>query len=168
MRWILATLLALVGVYTAAACSLCGPFKGKQNTLGEEIDQARFVVLGRLISSKLNTAPGATPGSGVSEIEIESIVKKDPYLDGRKTLTVEKYLPAIDPKQPARMLLFGDLFQGKADFFAGKNVNGPEVIAYLEKAQPIRAGKDATARLLYYFNKAGKSLKSFGTYIHGK
>lgn len=152
MRWIFATFLAVAGAYTAAACSFCPTFKGKQNTLGEEIDQARFVVLGRLVSSKLNTAAGATPGSGVSEIEIESIVKKDPYLDGRKALTVNKYLPVLDPKQSARMLLFGGLVEGKADIFAGKNVNGPEVIAYLEKAQPIRAGKDATARLLYYFD----------------
>src|SRR5262245_24895011 len=107
-------LSALVMPLAADACSLCA-VAIKRDTLGQEIERAKIVLYGYALNPKDNLATGATPGTGTTELHIEKVVKRDPFLGEAKSITLNRLLPVPDPKNPPRYLVFCDVFQGKLD-----------------------------------------------------
>jgi hypothetical protein len=130
------------------ACSLCTSL-AKKETLGKELDGARLVFFGYPANARLNTDPGSLPGSGVTDFHIEKIIKNDPILGDAKTVTLERYVPVLDPKEPPKFLIFCDVVKGKLDPYLGRQTNSRAVVDYLLAAKPERA-KGKVAALQYY------------------
>jgi hypothetical protein len=146
-------LLALFCGPPLSACSLCtSPLR--KETLGQELERASLVVFGYAANPRLNTQAGALPGSGVTDFHVERVLKSEPATNGmvggnNKSLTLERYLPVLDNKDPPRFLIFCNVVKGKLDPYAGRQTKSRAVIDYLEQAQGERA-KGRTAALLYY------------------
>src|SRR5436190_1440355 len=100
----------------ALACSLCGA-GNPQTTLSlrQDIAQAKLVLFGSLADPKLN--PGGT--GGTTKLNIERVIKNDPFLGDRKVIELPRYVPVPDPKNPPRFLVFCDIFNGKLDPYRG-------------------------------------------------
>jgi len=149
-------LASLLGIFTfcwlypcpAPACSLCtSPLK--KDTLGQELDRAGLVFFGYAANPKLNTQAGALPGSGTTDFHVEKIVKSDLTFGEPKVLTLERYVPVLDPKDPPKFLIFCNAFKDKLDPYLGRQTKSLAVVEYLERAKKERAlGKEAA--LLYY------------------
>jgi hypothetical protein len=134
--------------FPAPACSLCVSAVRKE-TLGQELDRANLIVFGYAAKPRLNTQPGALPGSGATDFHIEKIVKRDPTLGEPKVLALDRYIPVLDPADPPRFLLFCNVFQGKLDPYLGRQTKSSAVVDYLIHARDERARGKAAA-LLYY------------------
>ena len=141
-----ASLLAL-GVFFVAlcrpvdGCSLC-PMMIKKDTLGQEIDRAKIVLYGFIANSDIVAS--------TTDFHIEQTIKRDPFLDGVKTIKLERYLPIPDAKDPPRYLLFCDVFKDKLDPYHGRALNsGKTLLDYVNSARPMR-GKDRVEALLFY------------------
>src|SRR5262245_24516272 len=89
-------------------CTFC-PNPQTIATLRQEATQARMVLYGTMSNPKL--VPGA-PGGGTTELSIDAVLKSDPFLAGKNTVTIPRYVPA-DPKIPPRYVLFCDISGGK-------------------------------------------------------
>lgn len=136
-RWLPAVvgLLAFggAGASPALACLLCSGAGGQPGvTLGQRAAQSRLVLYGSLANPRL-----ADSGvGGTTEFHIEKILKPDPFVAGRKTLELPRYLPVLDPKKPPRFLIFCDVYKDKGqrdalDVTAGFPVESPGVMEYL-------------------------------------
>jgi len=144
---ILGSLLAsLIAAPVALACSFC-PGSTQRNTLGKEFEQAALVVYGRIANPRLDTQPGALPGTGTTDLYIEKVLKDHPQLGGKKSVVLPRYVPVLDEKSPPRYLMFFDVYKDKLDVTLGRNAT-PALIAYLEGALAHR--KDRVAALRYY------------------
>jgi hypothetical protein len=146
-------MVGLCGLLTSPlpACSLCtSPLR--RETLGAELDRADLVLFGYAANPKLNVQAGALPGAGSTDFTIERIVKSDGNLNQKK-LTLERYVPVLDPKDPPRFLLFCNMNAkaagAKLDPFLGRQTKSAAVVDYLEHARAERARGKAAA-LLYY------------------
>src|SRR5262245_49797450 len=104
----LAVLVVLVHSQMGASCTLC-PNPQSTATLRQESSQARMVLYGTMSNAKL--IPGA-PGGGTTDLQIEAILKSDPFLAGKNSVTIPRYVPA-DPKVPPRFVIFCDISGGK-------------------------------------------------------
>jgi hypothetical protein len=137
----------------ARACSFCN--LAKKETLGNELDRADVVFFGYATNPRLNTNPGALPGSGATDLHIERVIKSDSagqaILGSAKVLTLERYLPVLDAKDPPRLLMFCTALGGKLDPYLGRQIKSRAVADYLERAKVERA-KGKVAALLYYAN----------------
>jgi hypothetical protein len=132
----------------ASACSLCtSPLK--KETLGQELDRAGLVFFGFAANPRLNTQAGALPGSGNTDFHVEKIIKRDPLIGDPKVLTLERYVPVLDPKDPPKFLIFCNVFKDKLDPYLGRQTKNLAVVEYLERAKKERALGKETA-LLYY------------------
>jgi hypothetical protein len=133
------------------ACSLCTSLV-RRETLGAELDRADLVLFGYAANPKLNVQAGALPGAGSTDFTIERVVKSDGNLNQKK-LTLERYVPVLDPKDPPRLLLFcntnAKAAGGKLDPFLGRQTKSAAVVDYLDHARVERARGKAAA-LLYY------------------
>jgi hypothetical protein len=141
-------LSSLMMPLAADACSLCA-VAIRRDTLGQELERAKIVLYGYALNPKDNLATGATPGTGTTELHIEKVVKRDPFLGDAKSITLNRLLPVPDPKKPPYYLVFCDVFQGKLDPYHGRSLTSPKILEYVEQAQPHRAKGHASA-LLYY------------------
>lgn len=147
MRIVLIILVWFGAFTTAAACSLCSnPIN--RATLGEEMDNAAAVVIGTLSNPKLHVNP-RTPGAGTTDLTIERLLKTDGSLAATGTMTLQRYMPVADPKQPPRMLIFFDRFQGQLTPLQGVAIKSDAVVKYLEGARAIRP-RGRVLALRYY------------------
>jgi hypothetical protein len=147
MSRILGSILGiLILAPVALACSFC-PGSTQRNTLGKEFEQAALVVYGRIANPRLDSQPGALPGTGTTDLYIDKVLKDHPQLAGKKALVLPRYVPVLDAKSPPRYLMFFDVYKDKLDVTLGRNAT-PELVAYLEGALPYR--KDRVAALRYY------------------
>ena len=121
----------------------------RKETLGQELDRANFIFYGYASNPRLNTQPGALPGSGATDFHVERVVKSDPALGNSKVLTLERYLPVLNPADPPRFLVFCNVSQGKLDPYLGRQTKSSAVVDYLIHARDERARGKAAA-LLYY------------------
>jgi hypothetical protein len=60
-----------------------------------------------------NAVENPTTGEGTTDIQIEASIKLAKDYEGKKTVTLARYLPVLNEKY--RYLVFCDLFQGKVD-----------------------------------------------------
>jgi hypothetical protein len=139
-----AALLVVLGTYAGAqACSYCDPSNQKLQTFRQEARTSKFVVIGTL------TNPRLVGDQGYTDLAIEHVLKDDPALGRRKTLTLSRWTP-VDPKKPPRLLVFFDVYDGKLDPFRGVTLRGTGVADYLRGGLELD-DRDRVASLLYYF-----------------
>ena len=143
---ILAAALACL-LSTAPAPARCCPFCGMQGqTLTGDIDQASMVVVGTMTNAKLAAADTL---EGTTDLVIESVIKKHEIIDGKKVVTLPKYIPGEDKKY--KFLVFCDVFKGKIDPYRGVAVKADcDVASYVEGALKVKDKKPAE-RLAYFF-----------------
>src|SRR5262249_1706461 len=107
-----------------------------------------FIVFGTLQNPKFDPADTFR---GTTELKIETVVKSHEYLKGKDTITLNRYIP-LDPKAPAKYLVFCDVFNGKLDAYRGVALKPDSKIAeYLQGALKVK-DQDAPTRLAYFFN----------------
>jgi hypothetical protein len=140
----LAVVLAAPGA--APACSLCNPNIQQTATFRQDAAQSRMILYGTVLKSSL-TGGG---GGGVSDFQIKTVLKSDPYLRGKTTLEIPRYVP-VERGDPPRYLLFCDLYQGKPDIFRGIPVKSEAAAAYV-KGLLAREGQGHVAVLRYCFD----------------
>src|SRR5262249_15421905 len=140
----LTAVTAAVAPVAAVACSICTPDIQRRQSLRQEAGLARLVVYGKLTESRIGA-----DGNGQTDVTIEQVVKDDPFLAGKRTITVPRFIP-VDPKQPPHYLIFCDVFQNKLDPYRGSPVQSAAVVDYLKGAMALDE-KDRTKALQYYF-----------------
>jgi hypothetical protein len=129
------------------ACSLCG---GMANvpTFREDAAAAQLIAYGTLSNPRLNPAvPGSGTDGAATDLALERVVKTDPNLTGRRTLTLPRYVP-VDPKNPPKFLVFCTLVNGKLDPIRGCPAS-PAMVEYLSGAMALKAG-DVVKQFAYF------------------
>ncbi len=125
--------------YRATACSLCtSPIR--KETLGQELERADLIFFGYATNPRLSALPGALPGSGSTDFHIEKVIKRLDALGEASVLSLDRYLPVLDPKDPPHFLMFCNVVKGKIDPYLGKQIKNRTVLDYLEKSRAERAG----------------------------
>ncbi len=146
-RW-LAVVTALLGLGTwpspVPACTFCQGNPQTAATLRQDVGLSKLVLYGTLTSSRLDGT-----GGGTTEMAVERILKNDPFLTGKKTVILSRYVP-VDPKAPPKYVVFCDIFKDKLDAFRGIPVKSPALADYLKGAIDLDP-KDRPAALLYFF-----------------
>lgn len=134
--------LSLLVIPPALPCTLC---PGMQNAapLRQDLANSKLVLFGTLANPKLGA------GGGSVDLQIESVLKNDPVLAGKKTVTLPRYVP-IDPKNPPKYLVFCDVARNQIDPYRPMQVRSAAIVDYLRGAAMIDP-KDRTAGLLYFF-----------------
>ncbi len=142
-------LVALVGSALVSQAANACPFCGQAGqTLTQEVNDANMIVFGSLSNPKRDPDEF---GKGTTEMTVEMVVKDDPFLKGRKTITLPRYIPQ-DPKNPSKYLVFCNIFKDQLDPYRGEAVApDSKLAAYLKGAIAIRS-KDAATRLRYFFD----------------
>ncbi|HMO36172.1 MAG TPA: hypothetical protein PKA06_09020 [Gemmatales bacterium] len=74
----------------AAHCPFCGTMQGQ--TLVKEVQQARFVLYGTPSNPQVKQEADGREISS-TDFTIEDVVKPDPFLKNRKTITLPRYIP---------------------------------------------------------------------------
>lgn len=138
-----ALLLVLATGAGAHACTYCDPSNQKRQTFRQEARTSKFVVIGTLANPRL------VGDQGYTDLAVEHVVKDDPALGRRKTLTLSRWTP-VDPKKPPRVLVFFDVYDGKLDPFRGVTLRGTGLAEYLKGGLDLD-DRDRVASLLYYF-----------------
>ncbi|HLW64887.1 MAG TPA: hypothetical protein VKS79_06160 [Gemmataceae bacterium] len=143
----LAGMLAVLLPCPALPCSLCAGNPQTSQTLRHEADQVRLIVYGTLTNPRLN--PDPLVGGGWTDLQIEQVLKNDPILAGRKTITIPKYLP-VEPGKPVHFLLFCDVANDKLDILTGRPVSGAKMFEYVKAVLGLET-KNRTKALQFYF-----------------
>jgi hypothetical protein len=144
MRWLAVTLTLVLVAPGLRACDLCN---NQGAPFSMEIAQARAVVFGPVVSSKL----GADGIGGTSQLQIDAVLKSDPILKNQKSITLPRYVPP-DPK--VRFLVVIDVVRGQIDPYRGFPFNSDRVVKYLQDApakNPMAKPEEAADRLRYFF-----------------
>lgn len=143
ISWLAAVLLML-GAGRARACSLCVSAL-TQATLSEELSRCSVVAVGTLANPKFTQTPGAPLGAGTTELHLEKAIKGKV----ERVVTIPRYLPVLDAKNPPRFLVFLTDRDGKLEVVHGVSLKTPIVVEYLAGAEQAR-GKGRIAALQYY------------------
>ncbi|MBL8793283.1 MAG: hypothetical protein JNM56_05210 [Planctomycetia bacterium] len=128
----------------ALACTLC-PNLQATPTLRKTLGDSKLVLYGTLKNPKLNAATN----TGTVDLEIENVLKNDPFVTGKKTVTLNRYIP-VDPKNPPRYLVFCEVDNGKLDPYRGVELKSNAAVDYVRGASALNP-KDPSAALLYFF-----------------
>ena len=135
--------LVLLSPALLRACSYCDPGALRLQSLRQEARSSAFVVIGTLSNPRLMGDRGAT------DLTVEQVVKDAPARGKQTTFVLPRWTP-VDPKNPPRMLVFIDVYEGKFDPFRGVMLRGTGTLEYLRGALALD-DRDPTAALLYYF-----------------
>ncbi len=100
-----------------------------------------------ILFGAIQNARGAT----TTELTVESVLRPDPVLAGRKVLDLGRYLPVSDPKNPPRFLVFCDVIKDKVDAYRGVPIRSAEGLDYFKKALALDPN-DPGANLDFYFH----------------
>jgi len=76
--------------HAADYCPFCGGMQGQ--TLVKEVQQARFVLYGVPSNPQIKRDAEGREYS-TTDFTIEEVVKTDPFLKNKKTLTLPRYIP---------------------------------------------------------------------------
>lgn len=143
-----ATILGLLVVplpCPTLACSICGTTKPP---LSEELEKAKLVFYGTALKSRLAAQPDDSGGS--TEFQIERVLKDNPFRGAGQTITIGRYVPILDPKNPPKYLVFCDIFKDKLDPYLGKALTSPAILDYLDGLSAFK-GKERLHTLVYCF-----------------
>jgi hypothetical protein len=148
--WLSALALFCIPAAGAPACVLCGGGNPQTTmTIRLAAMQARFIVYGTMANPRLNPPNVGALGSGTTEFHIAQVFKSDPYLAGKKALTIPRYIP-VDAKAPPRYILFCDLVNNDLDAFRGMAVNSAAAVDYVKGALALDR-RNQVQILLYFF-----------------
>jgi hypothetical protein len=151
----------LLAASLARPCSLCTPNAQQTATYRQDAGQSRLILYGVVSGSRLLPAGGpADVGKGVSEFQIKSVLKSDPWLGNKAALEIPRYIPVSDPKAPPKYLLFCDVYQGKLDVFRGVPVRSEAAIEYVKGllAADRKGTGDVLRHCFNYLEHADKEL----------
>jgi hypothetical protein len=154
MRLGLVILASFVFVFQqTAACSICqgGGFASRPS-LRQEALQAKNVYFGTLSNPRLNPvgAAGAANASA-TDFTVDQVVKSDSAArKALKQFTIPRYV-YVNPKDPAKYLVFCDEANGQLDPYRGTPVKSTALVEYLRGATAIDA-KD-TAKILDFASR---------------
>src|SRR5262245_35952498 len=109
----------------APACSLCGPGTRSQDTFREDIERAGLVVYGAAANPRF--IPGNLPGAGATDLVIEKVLKYDPVIAGRNSVTLDRYIPVLDVKDPPRFVIFCNVNKERLTMTHGRQVRSKAV-----------------------------------------
>src|SRR5262245_58486421 len=143
-RWPVAFLGILVAS-PALPCTLCGTNVATTATLRQELGTSKLVLYGTLANPKLN-AGGTT---GTVDLQIDTVLKNDPFLGNKRVVQLNKYVP-FDPKNPPKYLAFCDISNGKLDPYRSYPLRSAAMVDYLRGAAAVE-GRDRTTTLPYFF-----------------
>jgi len=144
---LIAACLTLVP-YSAPALA-CGFIESAGNvvTFRQDAVASKIILFGQLENAR------EAPGGGSTDLVIKKALKTDPALGGRKVVRLPMYIPIPDPKNPPWFLVFGDVANGKLDFFKG--VPGKQALLdYVEGVLAIDAA-DRVKLMRYCFDYLG-------------
>ncbi len=143
-------ILGLVILLTTHTRSDACPFCTMQGqTLTGEINQASLVLFGTLKNARLSTNPAEA--EGFTDLEIEAVIKDNPILEKKQTITLKRYLPQ-DNKKPYKYLVFCDVFEKKIDPYRGVAFDiSTDVAKYLKGASAV-VKEPVSKRLEFYFD----------------
>jgi hypothetical protein len=137
-------LVALAAPAFTYACSLCAGGWNKQ-TWRQEAAQAKLILYGTLANPRLTAGVGTAAGT---DLHIEQVIKSHPFLAGRTTVTLPRWLP-VDPKAPPKFLVFCDVFSDKLDPYLGSPVKTPAAVEYIKGAMALETA-DRLKQLAYF------------------
>jgi hypothetical protein len=120
----------LATAQSARPCSICSANFRPPQTLRQSARGAEFVVVGTLNN------PRMAGQGGLTDFHIEEVVQPHAALGQQKVLTIQQFVP-VDPKKPARYLLFGKIVNGKIEVVASQPVVGPTAAEYLKASLHI-------------------------------
>jgi hypothetical protein len=140
-------LIALAGLLRFVPSSHGSPAccEGNGLPLMPQFNEAQFVLLGHFENAK----PAANSvDQGTSEFVIERAFKDHDMIQGKKRITLARYIP--DSK--TKFLLFCEVYKGKLDAYKGTPLaNDREMIRYLDGVLKLRT-KPQPERLRYAFD----------------
>ncbi len=143
LLWVAPVILALaLDAPPAPACSLCTFNFQQARSFRQDAAEARVVLYGSLENPRLQGTGGTT------DLRLEAVLKSDKILGDAKVVTLPRYIPVQDPKDPPRFLVFCDVFNDKLDPYRGVPTKAAAV-EYLKGAMAL-TGKDRVADLLYF------------------
>jgi hypothetical protein len=128
---------------TVRGCPFCS---AQGVTLAKELEQASFVVHGRLTNARLLDAQ---EGTGTTDLVIETVIKPHEYLQGKKIITLPRYVPTGN-QQDIRFIVFFDMFMDKLDPFRGIPVKDKALVTYMQKVLEVKDAKQPE-RLKVFF-----------------
>lgn len=137
----------VLAVSVQAHCPFCGTMQGQ--TLVKEVQQARFVLFGVPSNPQIKRDADGREFS-TTDFTIEEVVKNDPFLKNRKTITLPRYIPP-STTGPEKLLVFCDLNNEQPDTYLYLTAKDGVLVKYLKEALQLDE-KDVTKRLYFYFN----------------
>jgi hypothetical protein len=143
---LLAVLACVLLTVPAPACPFCN---AQGQTLIGDIDQASMVLVGTMTNAKVTSADSL---EGTTDLVIESVIKKNEIIEGKKVVTLPKYIPTNPgDEKKYKFLVFCDVFKGKIDPYRGVAVKADcDVAGYIDGALKVK-DKKAAERLTYFF-----------------
>src|SRR5262249_57063826 len=97
-RIVLCVAVQLAASAPVLACSLCSGLANRQ-TLRQEAAQSKLVLYGTLSNPRLNPPGAVAAGDGLTDLQIDQVVKRDPFLGQKKKVELPRYVP-VHPKEP--------------------------------------------------------------------
>ena len=142
LRWMLLTVavLALFAVPTPTpACSLCAN-QQQVPTFRQEAAQpnARMILYGTF----------QNPQASGTEFHIETVLRSDKFIEGKKVVIVPKYIPSEKDAKP--FLLFADVFKDNLDAYRGVPIKTAEGVEYIKRVLKLDP-KNPTENLEFFF-----------------
>jgi len=142
----IAGLLWLGLVAATPACPFC-TMQGQ--TLTGEVAQASMVLYGTLKNA--NPEPRDDAPDGTTDLVIESVIKKHDFLNGKKVITLPRYVPPFNDGE-RKFLVFCDIFKDKLDPYRGVPVKADsDMPKYLKGAMELAEAK-SDKRLRFFFD----------------
>ncbi|MFO0947713.1 MAG: hypothetical protein U1D30_17620 [Planctomycetota bacterium] len=142
-----ATAAIMLTASRSSACPFCSNM-GK--TLAENVDEAQVVLYGTLFDAKLN--PEAKPGEpdGSTTLDVITVIKDHPIVQGKKQIVLPRYLPAAQTDK-VEYIIFAEVVDGRVDPYRGMPVDSKEFVDYLAGA--VKMAKAPAAEKLAFFFK---------------
>ncbi len=143
IRWMQVAVAVLVLPIPALACSLCGGNLQQTPTFRQEAagTTARLILYGSLHDPQVNA----------TKLKVIQVLRDDPFRGGEKEITIPRFLPVSDPKNPPQFLIFCDVFEKKLDVYRGVQIRSAEGLDYVNKVLKLNP-KDPDANLAFFAN----------------
>jgi len=165
--WLPILFVLLMPTSDVRACPFCS---AQGTTFSGEVSTAHFIVVGTVTGARHDPRDFS---KGTTDVTIETVVKPNEWLAGRKVLTIPRFIPPDADGKPIKMLLFCELHTAAMytaaagvigaplladprivvlDAYRGEQLGAESKLAdYLKGAFEVRS-KDAATRLRYFFD----------------
>jgi hypothetical protein len=140
---ILVAALLLISVAAAVgACPFCSEERGP--TLVGDFNQAAMVLVGVFTNARQD----AGLDGGTTDFLIEEVLKKHEIIEGKKKITLPKYMPQAKNK----FIIFCDVYKGTIDPYRGVEIQpGSDLVKYVKGAMALK-DRPLAERLRYSFD----------------